>query len=268
MGQFVGHDVVDKVRRKHHHTPVEAQCTFEGAATPPSALIANEYPRPRSSAQPGPPAIDAGVQTFGGPGPVPPDEGAANCLLAPIALQAVRNSDAEAPVVEADLGTGHGRRYHGHAEVSAQVRQSFAADESKRCGLQHRVCYMPEDPARPLLNDCPQLAVRRPSGRSDAHACSVHGDLDRLPASSRATHLVLDRSVPKVDAVPFDRLAPPPGWTHAPAAIGEGLPTSPEATPTGSLRGGPVLSGPPTLGAHLDRPRWPRTAPLGGWSLP
>ena len=93
-------DVLDERRLQHHGAPVEAQCAVGSAAAPPLSLVADKYLRSFSPPQSGPPPLDGVPQPHGSASPVPRDEGAADRLVARIAVEVPRYANAEPPVVE------------------------------------------------------------------------------------------------------------------------------------------------------------------------
>lgn len=98
------HYVFDEGGFDHHGAPVEAEGSVGGAAGPAGLLITYQHPAWAGQAEPGSPAVHDFGQAGGGAGAVPLHNRFANGFVAFLAGQASWHGDAEAPMVEADLG--------------------------------------------------------------------------------------------------------------------------------------------------------------------
>jgi hypothetical protein len=111
MDQFMDDHVLNQRWFQHHHPPVEPQRTVWCTASPPLALISNQYPWFITAvAQTGPPTLNAGPQAFVSPASVPVHNGAADVLKAIPFFKAIWYRNPETPVVKADLRGVHVRR--------------------------------------------------------------------------------------------------------------------------------------------------------------
>ena len=86
-------DVFDESWGHHHDAPVEAQSAVRGAAPPASALVPYEYAPPFTPSEPGPPAINPGLQPLSRPFPIPFHERAAYSFMAFVAMETPGNGD-------------------------------------------------------------------------------------------------------------------------------------------------------------------------------
>ena len=172
-----------------------------GAASPPAALVSDEYPRLIPDTQPVPPTVHFRRQVFCSAGLIPTD----NCLtdLAGMVIQvlAVGRGDVEGPMVEAYCGRRNAGEFHDQAHIAAQIRQRFPTNELLGRGF---LCYLghtSDNPGSLLENNPLYLALGQFRRSHDVHIAAFQRNLDSLLAADASPDFVVDDRVAKADSI-------------------------------------------------------------------